>query len=807
VPQDPKRWLVSSGPEAAAAAESQVTIMSNTQPRGSWPRIAFGCWLVAALLLASRPPEPPATRDGPDDFSLSNARRHLAWIAREPHPVGTPAHAAVSKRLEAEFQRLGVSVEIQERSFLRPGRENRYGIAHVRNVLAKLPGTATTGTVLLMAHYDSTLGTPGAADDGVGVAVLLETARVLKSEASIRNDVVFAATDGEELGTYGVRAFVADHPWSRNLGAVLNFEARGVSGPSMLFETGERDGWLIREFVKNARAPYASSLAPVLYRYIPAATDLNVFRGTGIPRLNFAFADGWQGHHSADDTPGRVDAGSIVHQGTYAVDMARRLATLDLHRERSASYRLVYFPLGRVVVNYDERLALPLSVAAALAWCWLLVVRLKAGTLRMRQIVLAVFALPVAIAAAAAAAWAVWWTVNVAATDRRALSDHAWISIVAFLAVAIAVMAAGHRLIRRWVTADGFALGVMAWASVLSLWTAVSVPGASYVFTWPLGCAVLLAWTWQDAPAAGAPRGWQLLLAAAASVVALLALVPTIRMLLLATPTREFVVIPFVAFALALLSPAIEAVVGRLSWAAVGAVACCGAALGGAWLVVANRTGVPEAPQTGIYVASVDRARATWLSADPVVPIGWSPPPARRDVRAIDEYVPIWYGEWLRRTGRHLFVAPMLPLVGPALSVDGDAIEGPTRTVSMTIRSARQAPEVGVCVRSTHGVLSASIDRHPISTEPNRVLPATSAAAPSGCDVVLTYYGMPSAGVPLALTIPSAATLDVEIADRTYAADTGGGAPPESSIGERLVRQSTLVTRLFRWAPTANVLP
>ena len=85
---------------------------------------------------------------------------------------------------------------------------------------------------LLMAHYDSVPNSPGASDDGAAVASLLETLRALRGGPRLKNDVIFLFTDGEEVALLGSKAFVEEHPWARDVGLVLNFEARGYTGPS-----------------------------------------------------------------------------------------------------------------------------------------------------------------------------------------------------------------------------------------------------------------------------------------------------------------------------------------------------------------------------------------------------------------------------------------------------------------------------------------------------------------------------------------------------------------------------------------------
>jgi hypothetical protein len=80
----------------------------------------------------------------------------------------------------------------------------------VENVVATLPGTDPTGRVLLAAHYDTTFGSPGAADDKAAVAAVLETVRALVSGEAPRNDVVVLLTDGEEPGMLGAALLSVD---------------------------------------------------------------------------------------------------------------------------------------------------------------------------------------------------------------------------------------------------------------------------------------------------------------------------------------------------------------------------------------------------------------------------------------------------------------------------------------------------------------------------------------------------------------------------------------------------------------------
>ena len=78
---------------------------------------------------------------------------------------------------------------------------------------------------------------------------LLETARALKAGPPLKNDVLLLFTDGEEAGEVGAEAFMRT-PLADQVGVLVNFETRGTSGPSLMFETSPGNGWLIPEAAK-----------------------------------------------------------------------------------------------------------------------------------------------------------------------------------------------------------------------------------------------------------------------------------------------------------------------------------------------------------------------------------------------------------------------------------------------------------------------------------------------------------------------------------------------------------------------------
>ena len=118
------------------------------------------------------------------------------------------------------------------------------------NIITRIPGTSSNKSLLLMSHYDSAPHTAsyGASDAGSGVVTVLEAVRAyLATGQKPKNDIIILFTDAEELGLNGASVFTNKHPWAKNVGLALNFEARGSGGPSnMIVETNGGNSALIK---------------------------------------------------------------------------------------------------------------------------------------------------------------------------------------------------------------------------------------------------------------------------------------------------------------------------------------------------------------------------------------------------------------------------------------------------------------------------------------------------------------------------------------------------------------------------------
>src|SRR6266704_1906262 len=328
-------------------------------------RLAIAFLFVAICIVfaehVSRPPGAIPENATPTELSAERAMKHVVAIARRPHPIGSAEHDRVRDYLVAQLSNLGLEPQIQNAT----GVGTRSADAgRVQNILARMPGGQSGGpAVLLVAHYDSVEAGPGAADDGAGIAAILETVRAVRAGAPLLHDMIVLFTDGEEPGLLGAAAFVREHPWAKEAAIVLNFEARGTSGRSLMFETAPGNLDAVR-VLRTVPGVTAGSVFTTIYRTMPNDTDLSELALLGIPALNFAFGDGADRYHTSHDDLAHLNIGSLQHHGQQALALTRAFANGPLPRPRTGD--AVFFDLPAVgLVVYSEKWAIPLALLAA----------------------------------------------------------------------------------------------------------------------------------------------------------------------------------------------------------------------------------------------------------------------------------------------------------------------------------------------------------------------------------------------------------------------------------------------------------
>ena len=308
------------------------------------------------------------------NFSTQRALVHLKEISKEPHFLGSDAHLEVRNYIETQLQKLGLETQIQEAYSIRDWGN----LAKPKNIVARIKGRENGKALLLLTHYDSNPHSSiGASDAGSGVVTILEGARAfLSKNETPKNDIIILISDAEELGLNGADIFVNQHEWAKNVGLVLNFEARGSGGPSiMLVETNQGNAGLIEGFVKaNPEYPVGNSLFYSIYKMLPNDTDLTRFReDADIDGFNFAFVDDHFDYHTAMDTYERLDRKTLEHQGSYLMPMLNYFSEANLSALKSDE-DFVYFnaPVFKMV-KYPFSWIIPMVVLAVVIFIGLLI--------------------------------------------------------------------------------------------------------------------------------------------------------------------------------------------------------------------------------------------------------------------------------------------------------------------------------------------------------------------------------------------------------------------------------------------------
>lgn len=800
----------------------------------------FGILLF--LLLASSlcillefPPHPAAETAPAAQFSAERAMIHEYHIARVPHPAGSLDHGRVRDSIVAELTRLGLEAQIQRTTGV---TEKYLAAGSVENIVARLPGmSGRPDAVLLAAHYDSVAAGPGAADDGAGVAALLETLRALRASPPLLHDVIFLFTDSEEDGLLGASAFMAEHPWAADVRIAINFEARGNAGVSQLFETSPQNGLLVSALARSPH-PAGSSFTYEVYRHMPNDTDLTVLKMSGIPAMNFAFIRNWAAYHTPLDSPDELNRGSLQQHGDTALSLARFFGNADLHKLKEPD--AVYFTLpGMVFLHYPVSWTWPLSLVAlaltAIAFARLFFLRsAAAGRLTLRRALqglgvnfLALLGLPLT---AFGFVKLVAWLHLHKLSDGDLIQNNFYLLSLAALCVALWTGLFFWRR-RAWGPLPlnlGGALILLAAALALAKW----LPGGSYAILWPLlVLQAMIDFTAPeplpaapsnasvepppDPPPAGPSDSLVPAIASAKeflatltpekiattayavilcliSLPALLLILPLFHGFYLAlglTPMGAPLLALLLALLLMALAPALEALLASLRlFLPLGALAAALLFFAGGALFTGYSEDHPK-PSAMVYALDADSGKAVWAFAASRTDswsrqyLGDSPVRAK-----LPGFFPPWYPpEQLQ------YEAPVLPLPQPEVGLLESTVAGDSRTLRLHVSAPPAAR-----------VLALSAGDAPIAeswVNGKKLGDPKAARFNPGGKWMLSYSNPPAEGIELKLVIDGPGPLKLSVVARTIGLPEIPGRtflprPPDSiprhSGDETLVRRTVV---------------
>jgi hypothetical protein len=677
---------------------------SARRPAALWIALALAAALWLATSAAYHAP-PSAPSDAPPaQFSGVRAKALLQRLLgdSQPHPMGSAANERLRERIVAQLRGLGLEPQLQRGPMVCSARFGACGTPV--NILARLEGSEHAGdggsaAVLLAAHYDSVPAGPGASDDTAGVATALEIARILTLRPRARHAVIVLLDDGEELGLLGAEAFVRQHPWAPQVEAAVNLEARGTTGPSLMFETGSANAALMRMYAQAVARPLANSVYYAGYQRMPNDTDFSVFKAAGYQGFNFAFIGAVAHYHTPLDDWQHADADSIGQQGTQA--LASLWALANAGSEPTGAAAAVYFDLfGRTLVRLPRAAVLPaawLSLLGLLAIALRLIQRRR---LTWRALLWAAARLLIALAAAAVCAGALLVLLRAlgaltidGAHDTLA---HPLGPALCFTGLALGIAACIASPQRGSAEFQGLLLAAALLSALFAVALALLLPAASYVALLSALAALLLLWPECVRGAAGT-FGAELA-AIVLSAVSFTTVLPVVRPLYGALGSVAWplatVLLVYAGFGVA----ALTALASARSRSLLRAVAATGMVAGLlAMLLLPRYSAYSPQRMNVIYELDADTQRSQWIvdSASGRLPAS---------LRAVATFAGDTTPAPLRNRSAFLAPAPRLPLAWPQLTVRS-AVPVPAAVVAresaappprvhyqLRVASARSAP-------------------------------------------------------------------------------------------------------------------
>ncbi len=419
------------------------------------------------------------------DFSVKRAVEHIDIIAEKPHYVGSEAHSDVEIYLQKELRDLGLVPEIQEGTTL----SDWGNLVKSRNIIAKIKGTNNSKALMLLSHYDSAPHSysHGAADNATGVATILEGVRAyLHNKTTHKNDIIILFSDAEELGLNGAALFATDNNWAKEVGLVLNFEARGTAGPSyMLMEVNDGNAAMIKEFAAaKTRYPASNSLMYSIYKMLPNDTDLTVFREQAkIPGFNFAFIDDHFNYHTAQDDSKHLSHNSVAHQGSYLMPLMSHFGNADLKAQNSADDD-VYFNTPFYFFHYSFSWNYILIAITTVIFLFLLFIGLGKRVLAASEIGKGFVILMATLLTVGLSSFLLWKFILVIYPEYTEIlqgftyNGHSYIVAFIALSIAIAFLFYGHA--KSETTIINYSVAPITLWILISLGLAIFLPGAGF---------------------------------------------------------------------------------------------------------------------------------------------------------------------------------------------------------------------------------------------------------------------------------------------------------------------------------------
>ncbi|CAF3833153.1 unnamed protein product [Adineta steineri] len=211
-------------------------------------------------------------------------------------------------------------------------------------------------SLMLAAHYDSVEFSPGAADDGSGVVIILELFSNLINDLTIdfsNVHLIILFTNAEESGLQGALEFITDRRWHTNVRHFLNIDSVRCTEPANLMRTTSSQ--LVMDYSRVTR-PRTNVILQKTSTWFRFNTDYDAFKYNGF-RLGYEFGfylDGYT-YHTPLDHPSTFKQGVIQDLGENLIILIRNIL-LENNQQIADKYDpdpLIYFDiLSRYLIIY-----------------------------------------------------------------------------------------------------------------------------------------------------------------------------------------------------------------------------------------------------------------------------------------------------------------------------------------------------------------------------------------------------------------------------------------------------------------------
>lgn len=712
--------------------------------------VVFALAASLSIYLQNRLPGVVPEDAAATEFSAARALQQLRVISAQPRPIGSQQHAVVRDYILQQLSSLGLAPETQKTVAVNTRSGSSVAAGTVENILARIKGSENSKAITLVCHYDSVPGSFGASDDGAGVVTLLEVARALKARGPLGNDVILLFTDGEEVGLLGANAFTS-HPWSQDVGLVLNFEARGNGGPVVMFQTSNGNNELIRQYNEASPNAVASSFFYEIYKLLPNDTDFTVLDRLGVPGLNFAYVDGINHYHTSLDNIDEINPRSLQSLGANALTITKHFGNAGLTGKTGNA---VYFNvLGSRLIRYSQSLNIPLLILTVLLFGLVVWKGLKSRRITVFGVLWGFLSLLVATVISALAIWLSWWAIVFL---RPSLRSVPWGEPynsnsfrIAFVLGALAVTSAIYLFVRSRANWSSLSIGALLWWLILSVLVTFAMPGGSYLFTLPLlfslaGFALVVFSRSQES----------LFLPAIAVLPGLILWAPMIYNLFVSLTLNSAYLVTIVTVLLfgLTLAPIVNAVT-FWKWRVPALLLLASLVL--IVIGISSSHFDQRQPKTNnlFYAQNADTGQAVFASSDEKTD-EWTAKFLSSGVKreAMTEFFP--------GTTRTYWKSPVTAaaFAGPEASLTSDQIENGVRTLSFRVTSPRRAPVISI-----YAAPDTVID----ATVAGKRAVRDSSAIPLK-NWTMQFYALPVEGVDVVVKTRAGQPFKLLLVDRSY---------------------------------------